>query len=109
MPTPTQASRKTVTVRYVARGRNFSKVLHVPAYQTLGWVVNASGVLALYPELAALQAAGGVKAGVGGKVLAADSVPEDGAVVDVYVPIDAAALPRVRALRAAGRLPAGDE
>lgn len=109
MATPRQSSRKTVTVRHVAGGRRFVKELHVPAYQTLAWVVNASGVVPLHAELAALQADGKLAYGVAGKVLPATHIPVDGDTVDVYVPVDPAALQRTRSFKAGNRLPDGAE
>lgn len=101
MPTPVQSSRKTVTVVYVAHGRTFRKPMLVPGHQTLGWVVNASGVVPLHPELAALQAAGKLAFGVKGKALPAASPVEDGARVEVYAPVDEAAVKAARVRKTA--------
>lgn len=90
MATPQQASRKSVTVRYVAGGRRFVKTMLVPASQIASWVVNASGVVPLHPELMALQEAGKLAFGNNGKVLSASHVPADGEILDVYLPALAA-------------------
>ncbi len=52
MKPPAQASRVVVEIVGVtAAGLVFQKRMPVPAGQTLGWVVNASGLYALHPAL----------------------------------------------------------
>ena len=86
MPTPKQASRCTVQIVAVASGQNFTKILPVPANQTIGWAVNASGLYALAPQLQ------GAKIGVWGKVLPPTTVVNDGDRIEVYGPVKPEAL-----------------
>jgi putative ubiquitin-RnfH superfamily antitoxin RatB of RatAB toxin-antitoxin module len=80
-----------VQIAAVANGQNFTKQLPVPAHQTLGWAVNASGLYALAPQLRT------AKLGVWGKVLPPATVVAEGDRIEVYAPVNAAAVAAHRA------------
>lgn len=91
MPTPKQATRCQVEIVAMAGGLNFRKSLPVPAQQTIGWAVNASGLYALAPQLKA------AKLGVWGKVLPPVTLVAEGDRIEVYAPVNAAAVAAHRA------------
>jgi uncharacterized protein len=98
MPTPLQASRCMVEIVALGNGMAFRKTMMVPHGQTLSWAVNASGLYALYPQLR--EAA----IGVWGKMMAPETLVADGDRIEVYHPVNAAALvvhrAKLQALRA---------
>jgi putative ubiquitin-RnfH superfamily antitoxin RatB of RatAB toxin-antitoxin module len=91
MPTPKQATRCLVEIVAVLGGLNFRKTLPVPAQQTLGWAVNASGLYALAPQLRTATL------GVWGKVLPPATIVAEGDRIEVYTPVNVAALATHRA------------
>lgn len=82
----TPPRRFTVPILALSQGRLWQRTVQVPHGQTLGWAVQASGVLGQFPNLA--QA----KLGVHGKVLPATTVLQAGDRVEVYTPCDPAAM-----------------
>lgn len=96
MVTPKQSGRLSVQVVHVAAGRNFVKDMLVPAGQTAGWCVNASGVTGLYPELKS------AKTGIWGKTVKAEVEVAEGDRIEVYVPSSAEAMKKARQMKAVG-------
>lgn len=90
MATPRQAGRVTVEVVAVAGSVNFRKTMLMPAGQTIGWCVNASGLYGMRPELR------GCKIGVWGKVVAPETVVAEGDRIEVYVSCDPLAVASAR-------------
>jgi putative ubiquitin-RnfH superfamily antitoxin RatB of RatAB toxin-antitoxin module len=91
MPTPTQAQRCAVQVVALAGGVAFCKNMLVPRQQTLAWAINASGVLAQYPQLR------GAKVGVWGQILPPETVVMADDRIEIYTPILPEALKNHRA------------
>ncbi len=91
MPTPAQHTRCMVEVVACGEGIHFSRRMPVPAQQTLGWAVNASGLFALHPKLQ------GAKLGVWGQVLPPATVVQPHDRIEVYLPVLPAAVQAHRA------------
>ena len=90
MVTPRQTGRVGVQVVCVAGGRGFSKDMLVPVGQTVGWCVNASGVVGLFPDVK------NGKVGVWGKLVKPETVLMEGDRVEVYLPCLPEALAKAR-------------
>ena len=93
MATPLQAGRVTVQVICAAGGIAFAKTMLVPAHQTLGWCVNASGLYGQHPQLRSN------KLGVWGKVMPPETGVQAEDRIEVYVPVSPQAVARARSLR----------
>lgn len=93
MVTPKQGGRLSVEVVCVAGGRAFRKAMLVPEGRNVGWCVRASGVAAMFPEVA------GGKVGVWGNAVPEEALVREGDRVEVYLPCDKDAAKRVRNLR----------
>jgi putative ubiquitin-RnfH superfamily antitoxin RatB of RatAB toxin-antitoxin module len=78
--------RFTIPVLALSDGRLWQRTVQVPQGQTLGWAVQASGVLGQFPAL--VQA----KIGVHGKVLPPTTLLQAGDRVEIYTPCDPAAM-----------------
>lgn len=96
MATPLQAGRVTVQIVCASGDIRFDKTMLVPAHQTLGWCVNASGLYGLHPQLR------GCKLGVWGKVMAAETVVQADDRIEVYLPVTAQATAKARSLKRGG-------
>lgn len=90
MATPKQGGRVNAEIIAAVDGKIWRKAVMVPKGQTVGWAVNASG---LYQQFPALRSC---KLGVWGKVAAPETLVEDGDRVEIYTPVEKAAVAAVR-------------
>jgi uncharacterized protein len=90
----TMPRRFAVPVLALSQGHLWQRTVQVPQGQTLGWAVQASGVLGQFPSLAES------KMGVHGKVLPPTTLLQAGDRVEIYTPCDPAAMQAARNRRA---------
>lgn len=86
----TAPRRFAVPVLALSQARLWQRTVQVPQGQTLGWAVQASGVLGQFPVLAE------AKMGVHGKVLPPTTLLQAGDRVEIYTPCDPAAMQAAR-------------
>lgn len=102
-----QPRRFAVPVLALSQGRLWQRTVQVPQGQTLGWAVQASGVLSQFPALAKSEM--GPKMGIFGKLLPPTTLLQSGDRVEIYAPCDPAAMQAARNRRktasAAGQTP----
>lgn len=96
MVTPKQAGRVGVQVVCVAGAKDFIKDMLVPVGQTVGWCVNASGVVAVCGDMNA------IKMGIWGKVVKPEAVVVEGDRIEVYAPCTEQAVKKARRMKALG-------